>query len=323
MPAPTILTSDMGGAPTLTGQDGALYDVFKWALPLLGWTIEFDDPPNYRIAFRNDPLGGSGSYIRINDLSANHATTSWGAAIRAFESMTDLDTGMFRTPNSDDTSTVSTTYAFLPKSATTDAQVIPYRFVGDAKSFMFETAMVSSPIDDRWCMALIGDLATRDPTDKCFHMVVANSTPTTIYSSMFTAYPYVTTGYQGQWFVRSLDGLTGALNGRFFISGHTLTSTSGTPGVSFDYQDRVTGNAAFCPAWVTDTELRVRGRIRGVWWPVGNWYTGHPFKRGTVEAVPTELGVRDLELKVGNGRTTSLSNYFMYLIDEVGDWSVF
>lgn len=92
--APQLIRNTDPGMPTLTGEVGSAYNLFKTVLPLLGWTIEFDSPEDSKIVFRNNPITGSGCYVRILD-DGTHPI-GHGARffeINAYEEMTDIDTG--------------------------------------------------------------------------------------------------------------------------------------------------------------------------------------------------------------------------------------
>ncbi len=84
---------DDPGALKLDGTAGSFYAIIKHCLTEAGWSIAFDDPGNFKIAFRNSLAhGGSGGYLRVHD---NASFTGGGrvASWRAYESMTDIDTG--------------------------------------------------------------------------------------------------------------------------------------------------------------------------------------------------------------------------------------
>ena len=93
MSAPTILNQDSAGMPELNGLDGSLYAVLKAALPLIGWTLEFDDAANFRAAFKN---AGTGRFLRIIDKASDHGATSIRAEIQFYGDMTDVNTGTDR-----------------------------------------------------------------------------------------------------------------------------------------------------------------------------------------------------------------------------------
>lgn len=84
---------DDSGALKLDGTAGSFYAIIKHCLTEAGWSVAFDDPGNFKIALRNSMAhGGSGGYLRVHD---NASFTGGGrvASWRAYESMTDIDTG--------------------------------------------------------------------------------------------------------------------------------------------------------------------------------------------------------------------------------------
>ena len=84
---------DDPGALKLDGTPGSFYAIIKAYLVAAGWSIEFDDPGNFKIALRNSMAhGGSGGYLRVHDdgsFTGGGRVASW----RVYESMTDIDTG--------------------------------------------------------------------------------------------------------------------------------------------------------------------------------------------------------------------------------------
>ncbi len=122
---PMFLKSADAGAPALTGQDGSMYGVLKWALPQIGWSIEFDNNTDV-IAFRNSALVGTGYYLRIDDAEANHGGTSRHAAVQVYSAMSDIDTG---------TSPLFSVERYLPKSTLVDSTAREWLLVGDARAF--------------------------------------------------------------------------------------------------------------------------------------------------------------------------------------------
>lgn len=84
---------DDPGALKLDGTAGSFYAIIKHCLTEAGWSVEFDDPGNFKIALRNSMAhGGSGGYLRVHD---NGSFTGGGrvASWQTYESMTDIDTG--------------------------------------------------------------------------------------------------------------------------------------------------------------------------------------------------------------------------------------
>lgn len=84
---------DDPGALKLDGTAGSFYAIIKHCLTEAGWSVEFDDPGNFKVVLRNSQAhGGSGGYLRVHDdgsFTGGGRVASW----QAYESMTDIDTG--------------------------------------------------------------------------------------------------------------------------------------------------------------------------------------------------------------------------------------
>lgn len=95
MPIPTVVRSTDPGAPSLNGLPGSAYEVMKHSLDLCGWTLEFDDPENFTCVFRNNPITGSGCYIRVRDDGLVGTSSFHGRLFEMilYEDMSDVDTG--------------------------------------------------------------------------------------------------------------------------------------------------------------------------------------------------------------------------------------
>jgi len=126
MAIPTHLYDASAGAPTLNGTTGAMYDVLKWALPQVGWTLAYDDAAGHRAAFRNDPVSGTGYYLMIWDDPADHAGDARVARIQIFLDMTDIDTGV---------DPVYSVERYVAKSPTLDTTAQEWHIIGDSLRF--------------------------------------------------------------------------------------------------------------------------------------------------------------------------------------------
>lgn len=107
---PTIYSSVDAGAPQMTGQVGAMVNLLRALLvtgygsggsakPALGWTEEFTGVN--KAVFRNAPVSGSGYRLRVlDDGTAAAGGDARAASLRAFSTMSDIDTGNDPTPTS-------------------------------------------------------------------------------------------------------------------------------------------------------------------------------------------------------------------------------
>lgn len=99
---PTIYSSSDAGAPSLSGQAGALaalldailvdgYGAGQSAKSPLGWTREYQQGGTLRV-YRNSPDTGTGHYVRIDDSRPIYAT------VTGYELMTDIGSGSGQFP---------------------------------------------------------------------------------------------------------------------------------------------------------------------------------------------------------------------------------
>lgn len=156
---PVFLNENSAGAPVLNNEAGSLYNIFKWALPQFGWTIEHDIPAESKIMFRNSPVTGSGIYLRIYDDSAfggmndNHRARH--AVFLTAGSMTPAGTKFPLIANQD----------FIPKanytSPTTGRE---YDIFGDERFFYFLPRLSINFLENRG-MFLCGNVVPLYPAD--------------------------------------------------------------------------------------------------------------------------------------------------------------
>jgi hypothetical protein len=116
------------GAPVLTPSLGGIINVLKKVLVEgygdkagLGWEIVFEQAE--KIVFRNK---GTRMFVRFD-----HSVTNYQVFTRAYESMSDIDTGLFPCP---DPALESPVFQLvLGASSTSTANVCPWRILGDSK----------------------------------------------------------------------------------------------------------------------------------------------------------------------------------------------
>lgn len=91
MAAPTIIRSTDSGAPAINGVSGQLIVVLDYILVTrLGWTKEFTG--TYKAVYR--PSAGNRLFYHIDNSTGNSGTGYSSSAIKAYESMTAINTGM-------------------------------------------------------------------------------------------------------------------------------------------------------------------------------------------------------------------------------------
>lgn len=119
MTVPIIINYQDPGVPTLSGTEGSLSALLRYAAPLLGWDIIYDSgliivirPKSYK--------GGQQLYYRFDDRAARGGVAPRIAKVQAYESMSGIDTGV---------NLVGPTY--VHKSYYTNTTAQPYRIIGD------------------------------------------------------------------------------------------------------------------------------------------------------------------------------------------------
>lgn len=172
MPIPTILTSADAGAPVLSGSEGALREVWKWALPQLGWTEEFDDPVNQQVVFRNNPTTGTGDYIKVYDGASDPSVTTH-ARLESYATMSDINTG---------TDMVGSTDCYQIKSTDADTDPRDWWIVGDDRSFWWINRNTEDNARYATCN-YIGDIHSVNPGDNGVFMIGGNNSLSTSDSS--------------------------------------------------------------------------------------------------------------------------------------------
>lgn len=130
--APRIYSSEDPGAPALTGQAGSLADLLRAVLVTgygsgaaaregLGWTIEYYD--GQVIVFRNSPVFGTGSFIRVDDRGAIGSARQ--ATLRGYSDMDAADSGTNPFP-----ATSHPNGSVFAKSSTLDSSSRPWIIIG-------------------------------------------------------------------------------------------------------------------------------------------------------------------------------------------------
>lgn len=180
MAIPTIIKSTDAGAPTLDGDNGSMYNVLKWALPQLGWTIEYDDAANSVIAFRNNANTGTGTYFEVIDNSAltNNANGSI-CSLRAYETMSAPMTGdmVIGAPSGMELGFIKST-----RVGANSADPIDYQIVGTDKQFYIINAsnIITDGLAKSSSWGFVGDINSYNPNDNNRFMITGCSYTTAV-----------------------------------------------------------------------------------------------------------------------------------------------
>lgn len=129
MSAAIIITNATAGAPVLNGTEGSLSALFRYLAPILGWSIESDNGPII-VVKPQSYKGGQALLYRIDDRAARGGAAPRVAEVRAYESMSDINTGL---------GLVGPTY--VCKSYSADTVSRPWDVIGDQYGFYLSTAI--------------------------------------------------------------------------------------------------------------------------------------------------------------------------------------
>jgi hypothetical protein len=269
-------SSDVG-APALTGQVNSLINVLSACLvdgygaqaPAL-WTKEFTGVN--KAVFRAG--AGPKHYIRIDD-SGPGVSGAAEARVRAFESMTDVDTGTFPYP----TTSQRTNGIFIRKSATADATVRQWIILADEHT-MYMLVSTGGSVD--WIGWSFGEFFSFSSIDAQWRSVlIANNAEGTVFVANCSLGRVFTPGYPGTdaaiYIARSEDGTANSIQGAIFgdRSLNPLTSNNSSNSGLLAAPNPVDGG--FYVARMTlaySSSAIIRGVLRGF----HHW--GHP--RGTL-----------------------------------------
>lgn len=164
---PIVYRWDDGNAPVARGERRSLCDILHACLvtgygdkPAAGWTREFVNATFDRAAFR--PGAGTRFYLQVDGLGA---TNAYASNIRAFETMSNVDTGVFPFKSSWVTQDVCGTSS----AAGTTAR--PWVVIADDRFFYFfcwpSATGTAVPADNNQTVAVMcfGDIVSRYASD--------------------------------------------------------------------------------------------------------------------------------------------------------------
>lgn len=275
---------DHPGAPVLSGTAGAFAAIVKACLVgvagvaygagpeskfAAGWSVAFEDLTRNILVLRNSlAAGGTGCYLRIDDSNAQYAI------IQCYESMSDIDTGV---------APASSAVRYAPKSDAASTRACGWVAYADERTvYVNIDAMSATPRINAYNGIVLcggGDIDAYIPGDpSCF--LVGNNQPNLFPASLINNI-LTPTGGRG---TTSPDGLS--------LSRTNALAAAPTPSAVFAarYSTSAPSNTAYyavggstwggsvtdgypgvvsLTAFVADA-LSIRGRLRGVCYPLAN-----------------------------------------------------
>lgn len=238
LPVTVYRHSDLG-APQLTNRSPSeLINILKKCLVEgygdknpLGWTLEYEDVGSVAAAFRNDPVVGSGGYVKVYSATGADGT-GVNFRMKVAKSMMDINTFI------DDT-------GFKTYDLDYSQQGGAWQVIGTSRGFWLiiehlnktDYTFISSSYQQWQITVFIGDIDTCDPNDSSpFIQISGNNT--TASDITYSTYTYVfggnSTAYCGMY---SCDGspssqTTYKLSFPFICSTTTVTGNQQSQGIS-------------------------------------------------------------------------------------------
>lgn len=331
---PTVYRSTDPGAPALTGQNGSLRDVLRAVLVTgygsggdakagAGWTEAFSG--TNVSAFRNSPVTGTGAYLRVDDSSTYAGSNARNCLFRAFESMSNVDTGTGPAPT-------TAQYAqglLTPKSRTLDSAARAWVVVANERAFYLFTdpgATDASWVNVPHFPLFAGDLISRKPGDGFhFTLIGAQMGPISGLGSSATGMFYglrssasspISTGV---YMLRAASQVSGAKAGSVScLTDGDNNSMIGGPGT---YPDPISGGLRMERIAILEGQYQVRGYLPGVYGTTN----GMPFAAGAVrtdiEGVPAGTQILSQWISQVVGGTSSALSRCTLLIDITNAWA--
>lgn len=328
---PTIYKSTDSGAPTLNGTVGSLTSVLDAVLVNgygsggsakagAGWTLEYTGT-NKR-AYRNNYSTGSGGYLRVDDAatSPGNARHAW---LRAYESMTDVDSGTGVTP----TTTQLTSGVILPKSSTLDSTARAWMIIATEKWFYFfvniNSATSYSFTGVPYSPIFVGDFVSVKAGDNFNFMISGSlqtsytgSSGTSAVGALYSASHLSEASANYGWALRSYSGVSGAV----VCGAVKVSSTDGLYGYTGTYPNPVTNGLLISKIPIKEVAaVSFRGYFPNIYAPLHK----EPFAEGTVlsdvDGLPsaTELLAKRYSFLWGN---PSSSDTGEVLFDITNEW---
>jgi hypothetical protein len=174
------------GAPVVFPADGSLLDMLKAVLvtgfgdfPGLGWTLEFEQARS-KIVFRTK---GTEMFVRLE-----HNPTERTAYVKAYESMSSIDSGLFVCPDpSKETAgrlfQVRTGYTGCPTGI-----AVPWMVLGDDKGVwvglnpLYIQYGAGTTVSNSWKFVYIGDYIPYDPTNVNYNFCLMQDIRADLYT---------------------------------------------------------------------------------------------------------------------------------------------
>jgi hypothetical protein len=273
---PTYYRSSDSGAPVLTGETGTLVALLDAVLvngygakAAAGWTKAFAAASKGVYLQGASLYGANSAYLRVDDAGPGAATFQ-EARIRAYKTMSDIDTGTGPTP----TVAQAANGLFVRKSAAASATAREWWCYADGRTF---TLGIRSGDNVAWWYVMhFGDIASEVVSDPWPQTIIGRATENSAVAATEFAdqtNTTITTPLTGHYLMETYTGGAASWNNGSVLLG-ALNYTNGPNGAAM-----VTNTLIYEPT------THYRGKLRGIWC----W--GHTIANLTDDSdLPTAVG---------------------------------
>lgn len=292
---------------TTTEPDGVATGTITIKVAPLGWDIAFTGT-NLR-AYKSAAPEATGCVLRVDD------TGTTNARVVAYESMSDIATGVGATPLASQVAGG----LHWPKSGATSAEARPWVVVGDDRGFYLA---VSPQGTDRYTLLYVGDIASLKSGDAYGFLVTGNPSDQTA----LTTAPNGCCGYSGRTdrggahLVRAHTAIGQSIAAQRLGAHHNGTAAdayAGTAGYSVGTYPNGPNNGLLTCALELYTQV-IRGTLPGLLHPVQN--CSNAFATGAVVSGTDDMGGRKL-LAIRTGPPAGVGTVGTVFLDVTGPWS--
>ena len=299
----THLSSTDAGAPQVTKALGDIAAVMKWALPQLGWTLEFESADSRIVAFKMDS-GVFTGYIQFD-----HSSSVDVCYVKLYSSMTGINAGAGESGDA------------YWQCAYTGGDY-PWEIRGDDASFLFiaypYTTQQTSYGPNIMYAGLLNPISAVDNT---FCAIGFISSGWTVNCWNGVVYNYMRTSFAGAKFLWDAANTSNNRDGGA-INRHPFLDTTNRPlggGGSFE----VGGDSFVSPILFYDQNFVPRGHLRGVIGPWGDWKEQFAHE-DTITGVPMPSGItKDLTFYRIRSQKYTPGSWGSILLDTSTDWDWF
>jgi len=265
----TLYRSTDASAPTLTGTVGSLVALLDAILvngygsqPAAGWSKAFTG--TNKAAYRNGAAARARHYLRVDDSGAGGGGAK-EAQVRAYEAMTDVDTGTDPYPN---LAQVSGSGLYVRKSNTADATARVWVAVADDRTFILyiytgDTASIALGL-------YFGEFISFNPADSFQSILIARTTANQGgYNGEWVGAHAGFTTLAGHYIARTISGVTKAIAAGKMTS--VFTAANYGIGGNLSFPNPCDGGLYVSRYFlVAGAEVgnHVRGYLRGLWMPL-------------------------------------------------------